>query len=195
MRTVVHQAPEMALSQHMRKKALHKILRFAPNSMTRDLLHSIELFTIVAPTHLLDYCDANLFRFAYSERSYLAKLATDVRSLIGDSFPVAEGARAIVPEAGHGYTPILQLLFNALSLEGRHANLKLAALKSQECSWLLGPCEQLRFAGSTIPLATQPPQHLQASVIKMLGSHRKSLQLDSLVAKKAVITLGEELSS
>ena len=62
-------APPQELNLALKEQhALHKILRFAPNSMTRDLLHSIELFTVVAPTHLLDYCDANLFRFAYSEK-------------------------------------------------------------------------------------------------------------------------------
>ena len=79
--------------------------------MTRDVLHSLELFIVVVLTHLLDFCDANLFRFASSERLYLAKLANDAKALVGDSFPIAETARAIVLEAGHG-----TLLFRNRSL-------------------------------------------------------------------------------
>ena len=88
-------------------------------------------------------------------------------ALIGDSFPTAEAACAIVPEAGHGYTLILQSLFNALSLEGRHANLKHAALESPDFSWSLDPCEQLRFAGTTIPLAIFLPYIALTKLEKM----------------------------
>jgi len=161
--------------------------------MSLNLLHSLELFTIAVPTPLLDFCDAVLFRFAYSERVYLAELATNVRSLIGDSMHLRDLNGAIVPDGGHEYKPILQSLFDALAFVGPHEKLKRAAERSPEFSWILRPCDQHSFAGRSIPISTQPPPHLQAGVIKILGSIRKPPNLDTLLAIRAVKTLGNEL--
>ena len=66
-------------------QAKHELPRMPPQCMSFDLAHRLLDFCGVAPIALEDYCLAIMYRFAHSERSYLAELSCKVQSLTGDS--------------------------------------------------------------------------------------------------------------
>ena len=107
------------------QQSLHKILRIAPNSFSRDLLCRIGEFTAVQPIPLFEYCLAVSYRFAHSERQYLSSLAIEIQKVIGESQPWLIGPTlGVIPDRGHHCKPILQTLFDALALQGEHKVLK-----------------------------------------------------------------------
>jgi len=110
-------------------QAKHKLLRLPPQSMSYELSHRLEDFCVASPVALDDYCLAIMFRFAYSERKYLADLAARVQELIGDNITLEACGRLIIPDGGLGSPPVLQSLFNALDLSGCHSALQSAASK------------------------------------------------------------------
>ena len=95
--------------------------------MPFDFSHRLEDFCGVAPIALEDYCLVRIYRFAHSERSYLAELSCKVQSLIGDFCPVEAFGRLVVPDEGLNSPPILQSLFNALDLSSWYSNVLIAA--------------------------------------------------------------------
>ena len=109
----------------------------------------------IAPIALEDHCLAIMYRFAHSERSYLAELFCKVQSLIGDFCPVELFRRLVVPDGGLNSPPILQSLFNVLDLSSCHANVLKSArvvantpLDSEEAMWLTNPT-RMRVPGCT----------------------------------------------
>ena len=179
-------------------QAIHKILRLPPQSMSFALTHRLEDFCAVAPIALEDYCLAVMYRFAYSERVYLANLAVTVQKLIGDSNTCEAFERLIIPDAGLNSPPILQSLFNALDLSGSHSRLQVAAatvaesfLDSEEAVWLTNPSvvSCYDFGIKKILLPEVVPEKLQGSLLKIFKLAKEAVPLGPLLAAKAVITL------
>ena len=109
-------------------QAKHKLLRLPPQSMSYELSHRLDDFCVASPTALEYYCLAIMYRFAYSERKYLAELAVTVQNSIGDNMTL-EGCGRLLPDGGLGSPPVLQSLFSALDLSGCHSALRFAAPK------------------------------------------------------------------
>ena len=185
-------------------QARHKLLRMPPQSMSYDLSHRLEDFCGVAPTALEDYCLAVMYRFAHSERKYLAELSLKVQSLIGDSFPIDSFGRLVVPDGELHSLPILQSLFNALDLSSCHANVLKSAhvvantpLDSEEAMWLTNPTivSSYNFGIKHILVPEVVPPKLQGTILKIFKIARDQQSLSTLLASKARITLTPEVAS
>ena len=80
--------PQQAGLPALDQWAVHKILRMPPNSLSRDLAHSLGVFTQVEPIALESYCAACLCRFASSERVYLHRLANEIKDRVSYSMNI-----------------------------------------------------------------------------------------------------------
>ena len=182
------------------QQAIHKILRVAPNSFSRDSLCRIGEFTGVQPTPLFEYCLAVSYRFAYSERKYLASLAVQIREMLGPSIPLECLGRVVIPDGGHHCKPILQSLFEALALKDEHNAILVHAASLPDyypdSEWLMHPrvYSFYNFGLESISIPEVIPCNLQKCVLAIFSEVRK-LQDDShIFAAKAVTTIGLELS-
>ena len=161
---------------------MHKILRIAPNSFSRDLLCRIGEFTGVQPIPLFEYCLAVSYRFAHSERQYLSSLAIEIQKVIGEAQPWLIGPTlGVIPDGGHHCKLILQTLFDALALQGEHKVLKeyAAALPDYypDSAWLVHPeiFSIYDFGIASITVPESIPNNLQKCVLSFslrLGSSR-----------------------
>ena len=75
--------------------AIHRVLRFPPNSMSRELMHLNGFCTTVRPVVLKDYCQSCMYRFALSEKTYLMNLAKEIRLLCGDTIVLTEVSKRV----------------------------------------------------------------------------------------------------
>ena len=174
--------------------ALHKVLRLPPNSLPRSLLSNLSLFSCVEPIRIYDFCLATLYRFAISEIEYLCQLASDIRSLVGDDWPLAD-FDAVVPEGFLGSPPILQSLVNAVSLKKEHLILKRAVEAGHKGKWMLSPCVVHPCGSLTCPVPTDIPNvKVLSCVLECLRMHREQFNFNIEFAKKAITTLGEIVS-
>ena len=148
--------------------ALHKVLRTPPNCFSRDLLKHLGEFSVVSPICLEDFIFACSLRFAISEREYLLSLRDEVLGFLGDSASVGEFAEGRVPVGGLDSVPILQHLCDAATCTGPFS----------------------RFSSVEIP-----PKKVQASIMKALAPTHNKHDIGILLARKAIITLGDELGS
>jgi len=178
-------------------QAVHKLLRMPPQSMSYELSHRLEDFCIVAPVVAQDYCLAIMFRFAYSERKYLADLAVKIQGLIGNSMTLEALDRLVIPDGGLRSPPILQSLFNALEMSGNHACLHAAFASSPEDSdWFNFPTvvSSYNFGIKRILLPEVAPPKLQSNLMKIFKDSRNSVELGPILAAKAVTTLSREVA-
>ncbi len=97
--------------------AVHRILRLPPQSMPRDLMHSIGFCTIVEPLPLLSYCAAVQYRFAHSESEYLVGLYIKVMHDFESVFPCSQLQGWNLPDGNLNSPCILGALFDCLFAE------------------------------------------------------------------------------
>ena len=179
--------PKEVQPEALEQQSVHSILRMPPNSMSRFLVHSLEPFTAVAPTPLVNYCMSIMFRFANSERQYLFDLHNSIMHDLGDNIVLSSDASRSLPSGGYGSQPILQSLVDALEFRGPFSRLRQCACDSDADRWLVQPDLPSKIVG------------LQSKVLKILSKtvRRQVATLDSLctaLSKKACVTLGEDLS-
>lgn len=60
------------------------------DSLSRDLAHSLGVFTHVEPIALEPYCATCLYRFAASEKVYLRRLANEIKDRVLYCLPFSE---------------------------------------------------------------------------------------------------------
>ena len=121
--------------------------------------------------------------------------------MIGESQPWIFGpTRDVIPDGGHLCKPILQTLFDALALQGEHKVLKEYATALPDyypdCTWLVHPEVFSNYVFGSVPITVPEsiPNNLQKCVLSTFSEVRKLQDASHLVAAKAAITLGEELS-
>lgn len=165
--------------------AVHKILHMPPKCMSRQLSHTISLFSAVDPLPLWEYCLAILFRFASSERSALLELREAIHTLLGDHLTVDYVINGGIPRGGCNDSAILQNLLWALDFRGPYEDLGKLAHRSLSHSWLLD------FPSSSLPPGIKS---LQSGVLFSFRSFFQCADLGHALTNKAVKTLGVEES-
>ena len=129
--------------------SVHKLLRIPSNCMSRKLCHTLACFTEVDPISLSDYCCANLFRFAHSQREYLLSLharVTNYRSvdprqdnitLCSINAPLCPDNLFDIPKGGISDTPILVSLLHALNFSGPFSSFKQSCSNDPARNWIV----------------------------------------------------------
>ena len=165
------------------QRSVHSILRMPPNSMSRQLAHSIGPFCIVEPIPIISYCAAIRFRFASSIAEQLEALKTDIIDMLGDELPLV-CLNGSLPLGNVNDPCIAQCLLNPLKFTGHLSFAKLIASRKAEHSWIL-----------TFPLTPPPPHHsgIQGAILAALKPFEQCSLAPSL-KNKADVTLGEEFS-
>jgi len=162
--------------------AVHSVLRMPPQSMSRQLMYSIGFCSLIEPLPLKAYCSAILFRFASGIRIYLSQLRQEVVKLLGDSAYVINYLNHGVPTGGLDSQPMLCTLLNALNFQGPLNVVRSVCSRIPEHKWIL------EFPDSDLPA---PYKGIQAAMIDICSVACKCPAIDTELAKKAVITLGE----
>ena len=98
-------------------------------------MHSVGLYSAIAPTRLVHNMSAIMFRFANSERHYLLQLAADIKNRCGDNSTLKDFVQCI-PAGGIEDPPILQSLHAALNFEGHSHHILIATREKQDFAWL-----------------------------------------------------------
>jgi len=172
--------PESAALPALAQWGLHKILRMPPNSMSRQLCHSVSFCAVVDPIPLNAYCKANLFRFAHSERDYLLQLQAEISEIAKDDLPFTQMCKYCLPEGGLGSPPILEELIDAIHLEGNFKSIRKSCLQVPSFSWILN------YPASTFP---SKYKSLQSAALAVLSFEEKCGDLSIELYKKARVTL------
>ena len=155
-------------SANLRSKeffALHKLLRFPPCSLPHAFLHSLNLFSIVEPTPIEEYCSAIMYRFALSEAPYLATLASSIKLLIGEHMPISCARNVCIPDGGHNCTPILHALTDALCFQGSHHKLREAFNVCSSHNWIVAPTVSYCFGNRVAYIPSRCPNNVQSCIL------------------------------
>ena len=131
-------APEPNL-EDLDQWAVLEILRMPPNSMSRNLCHSISFCFAVDPILLRAYCAAGLYRFAISGLAHLQKLAGEVASFVGDDATLDDAYNVCkygVPFGGLVDPPILVTLLNSMYLQGQSQWSEKSFDSDPTCNWI-----------------------------------------------------------
>jgi hypothetical protein len=139
--------------------AVHKILRMPPNSISRELSHSLGGFTHIEPCALESYCAACLYRFASSERSYFLSLERKIKERVLLCLPFSERRHRYLPSGGLSSPCILQQLLDALDFKGFLTKIHDSCEATPAHSWILN-----------FPRAPAPSVYsgIQSAVIRIL---------------------------
>jgi len=110
----------------LEQRGVHKMLRLPPNSMSRQFMHDLGMFSAKSPLALLPICTAALVRFAHSEEGALRDLLSEALDIIGDSISLNELHTGRVPDAGLACTPYINTLIDSLERRGVYSPLPAA---------------------------------------------------------------------
>ena len=99
-------------------------------------MHSIAPFTVVSPTPLEPMCLASCVRFANSGKEYFTRLYDEAFNMCGDSLSVFEYGTRSFPRAGLDSIPLIQVMKDALTLNGSFRAIASAASVSTQHDWL-----------------------------------------------------------
>jgi len=111
----------------LEQRAVHKILKFPPNTISRRLMHSLEPFLAVSPVAVVAQCSATLCRFASAEADALIALRDEALELIGNSLPVALLNCNRIPDAGLSCSPYLNEMLDVIDRVGKYSALPAGA--------------------------------------------------------------------
>ena len=143
-------------------------------------MHTVGLYSAIAPTRLVHNMSAIMFRFANSERQYLHQLAADIKKRCGDNITLKDFVQCI-PSGGIADPPILQSLHAAMSFVGHSHHILKATRAKHDFAWL-----DTRF--SHTPLTKK--DSVQANVYRALAPVVSSQQHERMIAHKLEVTFG-----
>ena len=131
----------------------------------------------------MSYCQANMFRFAHSEKDYLLKLAVQSRKLVGEGLALTDCNplwfdSVILPHGGLSDPPILQGLLNIIN-------------KEEEFSWigLFWNIPSFSWITNTPLLVPSGFKGVQSAALACFASREKCSVLSSSLQTKWLVTL------
>ena len=105
------------------QNAVHKVLHLPPNCMSRELFHSLEIFSGVVPRCLGAYIKSCMFRFAKSEEDTWTALRARLRKEIdqdagGANHPIINLVSGTLPIGKLGFASLLDNMQDAIKFKG-----------------------------------------------------------------------------
>ena len=113
------------------------MLRLPPNSLSREAICALELFTGINPISIPEYSASCMFRFAFSERRYLYELFVNIKDRVFDSLPFSEHRDYFLPKGSIPSHSILHNLINCLHFQGFHSRIPQVCSQDPSHRWIL----------------------------------------------------------
>ena len=131
--------PEADKMNSLEHRAIHRILKLPPNSMSRKLSHSFQPFLPKTPTTIGAMVRATCARFARSEVTFLQSLKRDVLAFTDSSQSLFHEGLGLVPDGGLGCRSVLCTLLDATTCSGVFFVPPLSCRPGSGQEWVLSP--------------------------------------------------------
>ena len=111
--------------------------------------------------------------------------------MLGDDLDVVSSTSRVIPHGGIEHRPLLNLLLDAVKLQGQHKLYQNATVRSSHAAWF----KEGASATSTPSAVVGGGKSLQTTVYKVFSSAEKTHDVSRELTKKLVTTFGEDFAN